>query len=552
MKFPLLAALALLSGWARAQAPVLTSTSPVRNALHVPRAAPITLTFSQPVSAASAAGIRVFSNQRRGYRAAAVTGGGTAALTLTPAQPFGAGEVVSLTVPATVQGAGGTVAARVQQFTVAAPAGSGLFQSLPPVATGSRVVDIALGDVDNDGDLDAVVGRGSALVLLNNGRGVLAPGPDPNLGAAHVALADLDNDQDLDLITSAGGLHVRFNDGAGVFGGGYDLAQAASSLKVGDLNADGYLDLAYVGFSGGRVSYNDGTGQLLTPTIVAAPHGASYPTDLNLADLDNDGNLDIGLLDMNNQLSAVAIYLNDANGFFSRVNDVPVPPSPVTLRMADVNGDGNLDVLVAGYDPQTRVHVRLGTGTGSFVPAPADALVAENPYGMVAADFDGDGDLDLAAAGVARNYVGVALNNGQGRFQRTADAVVGTTPDVLAAGDLDEDGDIDLITGNFNTNTVSVLLNQGGITASQPAVAARALALFPNPAHERAILQLPPGTGPVEVQLYNALGQQVLRLAARPAADGTVTLPLAGRAAGVYAVQVSGAFGRGAARVVVE
>src|SRR5262249_30756203 len=120
----------------------------------------------------------------------------------------------------------------------------------------------------------------------------------------------------------------------------------------------------------------------------------------------------------------------------------PVGKSPVAIATADVNGDGNLDLLITNYIGDS-VSVLLGDGHRAFA-ARTTVAVTNGPREISVGDLDGDGDIDFLATNLAGNVVSVGLNDGTGHFTVTP-VTVGTGPRGLAIGDLDGDGDLDFI-----------------------------------------------------------------------------------------------------------
>ncbi len=548
-------ALLLAALRAHAQAPTLTGLVPARNAVAAPRASDVALTFDQAIYPASAGTVRVFSHQRGGQLVRA--GGGTVianatnTITFDPTTDFKPGETVFVTVPATVQGTGGAAAKHVHQFTAAVVGGTGDFVapvSNAEVSVGNGPHNVAVGDVDGDGDLDLLTANtgtvGTISIRFNDGAGdfrgtqLLDVGND--LGG--IAVGDVDGDGDLDLLAVSirnNLVSVRLNDGAGTFSGTQTVRvdTGPQSVIVGDVDGDGDLDLLTANYDTNTVSVrlNDGTGTFsgLTNVVVGG-----NPRGVVVGDVDADGDLD--LLAPTGNFNTVSIRLNDGTGTFSGTQDVGVGNIPQTLTIGDVDGDGDLDLFAANSSLFTgangTVSVRLNDGRGVF-SGTTDVVVGRVPYGVVVGDVDGDGDLDLLTSNETGSTVSVRLNDGAGSFSGLQDVEVRNRPYKLTLGDVDSDGDLDLLTVNNGENTVSVRLNNGTgpLLATAPALAARSAAftLSPNPASTQVRLS---GAGALAAIVLTDLTG---RLVATATADGTgaATLPVAGLPAGVYVVR---------------
>ena len=508
-------ALALLPLAAWAQAPTITGVSPVPGTRNAPPTNPVQVSFSQPLAGSSAAALQVYSAQRGGRRThgttPAVVSGSQLTYTPPAAQPWLPGETVLATVTKAAAGSGGTLAqSKVFQFTAATAPATGVF------AGGSAVVlprsyttGVAVGDVDGDGDLDFITADngestfttpGTASVRLNGGdasgsnTGTFSNGSTvavdnkPN----DVVLGDVDGDGDLDLLTANTNngnrtVNVRLNGGdasgsnTGTFSNGSTIALAsASKILLGDVDGDGDLDLIA---SGGVVRLNGGDASgSNTGTFSNGSTTAGAGAEIVLGDVDGDGDLD--LLTVGGQtaqgLGTVLVFLNGGNatgsntGVFSLSSTVLTGSSTNSLALGDVDGDGDLDIVTGnqGFTTAT-ASVRLnggdasGSNTGTFSNGSTATIIAYlNDIAL--GDVDGDGDLDLlAAGGDLRGGVSVVLNGGDTSGSNTGifsngNTVSGTgpRPAKIALGDVNGDGTLDLLTANyFGTGSVSVLLN---------------------------------------------------------------------------------------------
>ena len=171
------------------------------------------------------------------------------------------------------------------------------------------------------------------------------------------------------------------------------------------------------------------------------------------ADVNGDGHPDV--------LIACAAGLEVRLG----VGDGTIGPAIVTasglsrfVASGDLDGDGQLDVVVAG--DSLHVGVRTGNGDGTF-QSMVPYGVAKGPSAAVLVDLNGDGHLDLVCAADGARGASILLGDGAGGFGAHSDIAFGLFPSGLAAGDLDHDGDLDVVVADRGTSSLHVLLGDG-------------------------------------------------------------------------------------------
>lgn len=458
----------------------VTNISPSANDIDVLADSNIVITFDTNIDAAT---VNAISIEVRGSLTGEIAGVFSTAgsqVTFNPTDDFKPGELISIVVTDAVQSVTSTPAtAYSQEFTAISAVSEAVYTlavNQPPSDTQDSY-DVAFGDLDGDGSLDAfVVNSGSAnQVLLNDGSGVLSAPANQPPGAGDlsfgVELGDLDGDGDLDAFVAnlVSANQVLLNDGSGQFSVAPvslpSTSDFSTSVALGDIDGDGDLDAFVANFnSTNQILLNDGTG-----AFSAAPNQLSEVENTNGAsfgDLDGDGDLDLFIANQ----AVNQVLLNDGTGIFSTPvsHQLSGEENSFSVHLGDLDSDSDLDAFVVNEGSANQV--LLNDGSGIFTAAANQPPGVDNSSMAGLGDVDGDGDLDAFVANSSSTQPNqLLLNDGTGTFVEATNQPPSNNEQSrgIGLGDIDGDGDIDAFV--VNSGTANQIINNGALAAANAA-----------------------------------------------------------------------------------
>jgi hypothetical protein len=338
------------------------------------------------------------------------------------------------------------------------------------------------GDFNHDGNLDLAVnllGFDNFAVLNGDGKGgfAITRQVEEDTLPKQIVSGDVDGDGQLDIVSVCQwGYNIKVYLGNG--GGDFQFASELngdgepSRILLADLNKDGILDIVANAPTEGKllIYFGLGNGRFANTALELE----TYPNlfALETGDFNKDGNVDIAItyfVDTSLTGTHLQILLGDGAGNFAPGQNVVINSQCNNVRAYDLNKDGNLDIILAGAGSENVngvfVSTYLGDGKGNFTVKQVINLGTGRIEGLISlADFNEDGNIDIALPLASTANVLIFLGDGTGNFTQGQSITVGIEAGSTWAADFNKDGHIDLACTNRTDGTLSILLGNGDAT----------------------------------------------------------------------------------------
>ena len=351
---------------------------------------------------------------------------------------------------------------------------------------GTTPNELVTGDFNADGDPDVAIATNSGISILTGSTGGTFSGPT-NIpvsgGAVAIAVGNFNSDQDSDpdlVVVGNGGVSIFLGGALSTFTPGQVMADGnfPNALAVGDFNGDGDPEIAVANQNTDNVwIFTAGTGGsfVSTPTVAAA---GDRPGAIAIGDFNGDGDRDLAVANLGPVSDPapdnISILTGSTGVTFAGPTNLTVGDSPQGVATADFNQDGDLDLAVSNQTVGTGTSqtVSILTGTGAGAGFALSSTLAGGARAVATGDFNKDGDPDLAVGGNTTNNLSIFVGGAGAAFGSAQTFAMGGDVLSLAVADFNADTLPDVAGANTFANTASTVLNTSDLTAPDTTIAA--------------------------------------------------------------------------------
>ncbi|MDQ3022205.1 MAG: FG-GAP-like repeat-containing protein [Bacteroidota bacterium] len=447
----------------------INTVSPPMNANSVIKSSDIVISFEQFMNGSTmiAENIKVFGYQTGLMTASLDYNSVSNTLTINPVNEFKNGEKISVTLTSGLKTISNeSITPFVYSFRTKALGGTGTFVKafeINNIINGS----FGSGDFDDDGDIDLLL---NDKIYKNYGNGSFIYYSTININGNSL-IADFDNDGDLDIIVASNNLNHFFrNSGFGDFVQEFSFPGGVDNF--GDFDGNGYLDLTYFSDINANLiytikntagSFSNDTVYNITNLAICNPSVNNFKK-IEIEDIDNDGSKDL-IVCNSSSIGNIFIYTycenfillkNSGDGRFNSqfiyshdINDINYfildSGNP---KLFSITNDGNIDIL-------TQEIILKNLGNGVYSNEQGIGIFGSS----IDADFNGDSNIDMLTYYSSVTPLTLFLNDGAGNFSFSYPGDFSIYNSSYASADFDNDGDIDIAAKEFGTNNVAILLN---------------------------------------------------------------------------------------------